>query len=47
MTLGSENARQLGAYAGRCTGNQRHTLSHDSLLLNQLQEMPRTDRTRA
>ena len=29
MAVGSKNARQLGAYARRCTGNQRHTLSHD------------------
>ena len=38
MTVGSKNARQLGAYAGRCTGNQRHTLGHDRMLLIQFQE---------
>ena len=29
MTVRGENARQFGAYARRCTGNQRHTLGHD------------------
>ena len=28
------NARQFDAYSRRGTGNQRHTLSHDSMLLN-------------
>jgi hypothetical protein len=28
MTVRGKNARQLGAYARRCTGYQRHTLSH-------------------
>ena len=36
MTLRCKNTRQLGAYARRCTGNQRHTLSHDSLLLKSI-----------
>jgi hypothetical protein len=29
VTMGRENPRQFGAYARRCTGNQRHTLGHD------------------
>ncbi len=29
VTVRCKNARQLGAYARRCTGYQRHTLSHD------------------
>ena len=29
MAVRCENARQLGAYSRRCTGNQRHTLGHD------------------
>ena len=33
MTMGSENARQLGAYSGRRAGNQRYTLGHDGMLL--------------
>ena len=47
MASRCENARQLGAYARRGTGNQRHTLGHDSMLLNQLQEMRLAPGTRA
>ena len=47
MAVRCENARQLGAYARRGTGNQRHTLGHDSILINQLQEMRLTAGTRA
>ena len=44
MAVGGENARQFGADARRGTGNQRHTLGHDSMLLNQLQDMRPTPR---
>ena len=37
MAVGCKNARQFGAYARRCTGNQRHTFGHDQMLLNQLE----------
>ena len=33
MALCCKNPRQLGAYPRRGTGNQRHTLGHDSMLL--------------
>ena len=33
VTIGSENARQLGAYSGRSAGDQRYTLGHDGMLL--------------
>src|SRR3954447_15312818 len=33
MPFGREQTRQFGAYARRGTGNQRHALSHDSMLL--------------
>ena len=33
MTVRREHARQFGAYSRRGTGNQRHTISHDSMLL--------------
>src|SRR3981189_3746596 len=39
MAVRCEHARQFGAYARRGTGNQRHTFSHDSMLLNQLHVM--------
>ncbi len=39
MAVRCENARQFGADARRGTGNQRHTLSHDSRLLNHLHDM--------
>jgi hypothetical protein len=31
--MDSENTSQLGADSRRGTGNQRHTFSHDSMLL--------------
>ena len=34
MAFRCKNARQFGAYSRRGTGNQRHTLGHDSMLLN-------------
>jgi hypothetical protein len=37
MAVECKNARQLGAYARRCTGNQRHTLGHDEMLLKSSQ----------
>ena len=42
MAIGSENAGQFGTYSSRGTGNQRHTLSHDSILVNKWQDMPTT-----
>jgi hypothetical protein len=33
MAVCGENARQLGAYARRGTGNQRYTVGHDAMLL--------------
>ena len=39
MAVRCEHARQFGAYARRGTGNQRHTFSHDSMLLIQLHVM--------
>ena len=36
MTFRRKHARQFGAYSRRGTGNQRHTLSHDSMLLKLL-----------
>jgi hypothetical protein len=42
MAVGSENAGQFGTYSSRGTGNQRNTLSHDSILVNKWQDMPTT-----
>src|SRR5260370_23511099 len=39
MTIRCENAGQFGAYPRRGTGNQRHTFSHDSMLLNKFHDM--------
>ena len=36
MAVRCENARQFGANASRGTGNQRHTLGHDSMLLSSM-----------
>ena len=47
MAVGCENARQFGAYARRGSGNQRHTLSHDSMLLNSLARYAANAGTRA
>jgi hypothetical protein len=47
MAVCCENARQFGAYSCRGTGNQRHTFSHDSMLLNKLHDMRPTLSTRA
>ena len=47
MAVRCENARQFGAYSRRGTGNQRHTLGHDSMLLNLLQDRRITRPTRA
>jgi hypothetical protein len=35
MTVRGKNACQLGANSCRGTGNQRYTLGHDPMLLNQ------------
>src|SRR3979490_1565862 len=47
MAIRCETAGQFGAYSCRGTGNQRHTLSHDSMLLNELHDMRLTRGTRA
>src|ERR1700716_248637 len=47
MAIRCENAGQFGAYSRRGTGNQRHTLSHDLMLLNELQDMRLTTRAYA
>ena len=44
MAIRRENARQLRADARRGAGNQRHTLGHESMLLNKLQDNPASDR---
>jgi hypothetical protein len=42
MAMGSKHARQFGTYSCRGTGNQGHTLSHNSTLVNQWHDVPTT-----